>query len=331
MGEVPASALWVTMRVQGIPTEILRDAKTQKPLRLARLKVPLAPLKIGYCANCGGERKLTVTMLAPGEEVDPSPKCQDCGVSVRSDYRFHLNLARRFHTEDFLDAAQRAADIGRKVLAFKLVTAAWHWGPSPELARSLRLDRLRDLGEEELGEQEARAWFAEEDAPAWVASLLVDLLLRRGEQDQAYAILNEGIARDPRDRQLRLERAELHEEQGRRTEATEDAITVLGRRDRMGREAMAMVQRITECWLQEDDHEMAHQVFQLAAPESHRDAQMCFLRGCIEKLRGRNAEVRRWMIHALTLDPDHELAVAELHRVEGEMNIASTAHLRRAR
>ncbi len=331
MGKAPSNAVWVTMRVQGIPTELLRDAGTGKPLRMARLKVPLAPLKPGHCANCGGVRKLTVTMVAPGQAVDPSPKCTDCGVSLRADHRFHLNMARRFESEDFLEAAERAAGLGRKVVALKLVTAAWHWGPSPELARSVRLDRLRDLGEEDLGEQEARAWFAEEDAPAWVASLLVDLLLRRGETGEAHGILDEGIARDPRDRLLRLERAELLEELGRREEATEDAINVLGRKDRLTREAMAIVQRITEAWLLDSSPDKAHAVFQLAAPESHRDAQMCFLRGCIERSKGRNAEVRRWMIHALTLDPHHELAAVELDKVEATMNIASTAHLRRAK
>ncbi len=330
MAEVSGKAVWVTLRVQGIPTEILRDTKTRKPLRMARLKVPLAPLKHGHCANCGGVRKLTVTMIAPGEAIDPSPKCQECGVSLRADHRFHLNMARRFQSEDFLEAAERAAAQGRKVVALKLVTAGWHWGPNPELARSVRLDRLRDLGEEELGEREARDWFNEDDAPAWVASLLVDLLLRRGDQEQAHQVLNEGLKRDPRDRMLRLERAELLEEQGQRAQATEDAIAVLGRNDRLAREAMAIVQRLTEVWLQEDQAEEAHKVFQLAAPESHRDAQMCFLRGCIEQSRGRNAEVRRWMIHALTLDPKHELAAVELDKVEAEMNIASTAHLRRA-
>jgi tetratricopeptide (TPR) repeat protein len=331
MGEVPGNAVWVTMRVQGIPTEILREAKSGKPLRMARLKVPLAPLRQGHCANCGGVRKPTVSLFAHGDAIDPSPKCQECGVSLRADHKFHLNMARRFQSEDHLEAAERAAGQGHKVLALKLVTAAWHWGPDPELARSMRLDRLRDLGEEELGEREARDWFNEEDAPAWVASLLVDLLLRRGDQDQAASVLDEGIERDPRDRTLRLERAELLEEQGQWVDATEDAIAVLGRNDRLSREAMCIVQRLTHAWLQDGEPEKAHKVFQLAAPESHRDAQMCYLRGCIEQARARNAEVRRWMIHALTLDPNHQLAAVELDRVEAEMNIASTTNLRRAR
>ncbi len=329
MAEDLARAVWVTLRIQGVPTEILRDATTRRPLRMARLKVPLAPLRQGGCANCGGNRKLTITVIAPGEALDSSPKCQDCEVSLREDYRFHLNLARRFQCEDFLEAAEKAIACNRKVVALKLVTAAWHWGSVPALARSLRLDRLRDLGEQDLSEQEARNWFDEPNAPAWVASLLVDLLLRRGAQEEAYSVLDEGIRRDAGDRMLRLERAELHDERGQRTEATEDAISVLGRNDRITREAIRILQRITESWLQEDQPDTALQVFQLAAPASHRDAQMCFLRGRIEMLYGHSSEVRRWMIHALTLDPEHDLALIVLERVEREMNIASTAHLRR--
>jgi tetratricopeptide (TPR) repeat protein len=331
MGELSSTATWATVRIQGIPTEILREKKTGKPLRMAQLMVPLLPLRIGRCANCGGERKLTVTMIAPGEAVDPSPKCTDCGVSLRSDHRFHLNLARRFQSEDFLEAGERAARSGRKVVALKLATAAWHWGPNPPLARSVRLERLRDLGEHELSEKEARVWFSEEHSPDWVAGLLVDLLLRRGDQDAAFAVLTEGIQRDPKNRKLRLERAELHEERGQRAEASEDAISVLGRGDRLAREAMRIIQRLTEAWLVDEEPEEAHTIFQQAAPESHRDAQMCFLRGTIEQQRGRNAEVRRWMIHALTLDPGHEMAAVALDRVEDTMNIASTAHLRRAK
>ncbi len=329
MGKVTGNSVWVTMRVQGLPTEILRDRTTRKPLRMARLKVPLAPLKIGHCANCGGERKLTVTMIAPGEDTDTSPRCQECGISLRADHRFHLNMARRFQSEDYLEAAEGASEQGRKVVALKLVTAAWHWGSTPELARSIRLDRLRDLGEEDLGEREAREWFQEDNAPGWVASLLVDLLLRRGSQDEAAEVLDEGILRDPRDRMLRLERAELLEEQGKRDAAIEDAVTVLGRNDRMAREAMGITQRIAAHWLHEGSPEKALRIFQLAAPESHRNAEMSFLRGCIEQAIGENAEVRRWMTHALNLDPHHERAAMELDKVESVMNIASTAHLRR--
>jgi len=331
MGAEPSNTAWVVLRVKGVPTEILRDVRTRKPLRMARYRVPLSQPGVGHCANCGGTRKLTVTMVAPGEQVDPSPKCTDCGLSLRADYRFHLNLARRFASEDFLEAAENAAAAGRTVVALKLVTASWHWGPNPDLAPSVRLDRLRELGEQDLGEQEARAWFAEPDAPGWVASLLVDLLLRRGEQGEAFDVLNEGVERDPRDRQLKVERAELNEERGDRQAATDDAISVLGRNDRLSREALVIIRRITECWLQEEDHSEALKVFQLTAPESHRDAQMCFLRGCIEQAKGRRAESRRWLIHALELDHSHELALAELDRVEREMNIASTTHFRRAR
>ena len=57
-----------------------------------------------------------------------------------------------------LEAAGAAAEMGRRVLATKLATAAVHDGPRKAIARMLRVSLLQDLGELDAALGDTERW-----------------------------------------------------------------------------------------------------------------------------------------------------------------------------
>lgn len=319
---------WKTVPVNGTLTDV-GYAADGRAVVVSRLAVPLAPFDEEACPNCGGAwaTTLTVRVARPGERVDLGPHCNACTLTPDKNLALHRALMVRLGAANFVEGVELAAQAGRHVLALKMAAAAFHYGLDRDLARALRLERLVCLGLLVEAEREARAWLARPKAPPFIASLVADILCRRGENAEALAVLDRGVDGDPEDRTLRLERAELREEIGHTFEAVEDAAACLGREDAIATAAVDLCGRVADELLRAGRLEQARRVVDMAGAAAHRHARLCFVRAVLEERRGALADSRRWLRHALELDPAMGEVRQQLGVLEQRMGLANTSHL----
>jgi tetratricopeptide (TPR) repeat protein len=130
------------------------------------------------CRNCCGRR------------IDEL--CVDCGLSAAEDVAVHEELRRLIHpTADLLATSRLAKAMGRLLIALKLATAAFLEGPQPEVARCLRIQLLRSIGEEAAALSDAQEWVHNEgrfSAMAWAACAdELEIHRKPGEAIEAYS------------------------------------------------------------------------------------------------------------------------------------------------
>lgn len=139
--------------------------------------IPLGALQANRCRNCCARRL--------------DGRCVDCGLALHEDSEVHEELRRLIHpTADLLASSRLAVAIGRRLIALKLATAAALDGPQPDVARCLRIQLLRAIGEEAAALSDAREWVHTEgrsSATAWAAYAdELEVHRKPGEAIEAY-------------------------------------------------------------------------------------------------------------------------------------------------
>ena len=322
---------WVTRQLKGRMVDLRICSDCDRPLTLSRFVLPLKVLQPGHCANCGAPQaeRMLVAAARPGERIDLSPRCQSCNLSRREDRRLHLALAQKLGCDTLSDAATTASEVGRHTLALKLATASFHYEDDPLLVRSIRLQTLEAMGQTQLAEEEGRDWLSDEEAPAFVGGLVGDIFLRHGKPEDALAMIQVGLDRDPEDRFLRLEKAEVLEDLDRPQEAVREAQQCMDATDDITHRATDLLERCVERLFTDEEWTQIRSVFRAAAPFSHRSPQLCYMQACAELARDRLSEARRWLLRTLQLDPQAEEAASALEQLEARMGLAHTPVTRR--
>ncbi len=285
---------WVTRQIKGEP----RDLKVEdgKAVAVAAWRAPLRPLEPEACANCGAGRHYGSGPIDPHR--DPPIICPSCGLTEREDRDLHRRYALKHGSSDLCVAAEAAAARGRKVLAVKLATAAFHYGDEPQRARQLRGRLLREIGLAQLAEEE-------------------DTLT-----DEDTSVPDQPIVAEVRDMSTRLARARLRLENDELVAAGSDAVEVLAD-EALRPEALAVLVRVAEL-LTDQDPEQVVDMINAAAPHSHRTPDLCFALARAEYARRKLSACRRWLLHTRRLAPTHKRALELLDMVEDMMNVAST-------
>ncbi len=288
---------WVTRWVNGEP----RDLKVvgDEPIAVATWRAPRRALQNDACANCGAHRHYGSGPIR--ENYDGPLICSGCGLTDRQDQELHVRYALKHGSGDFLQAARTAERHGRKVMALKLATAGFHYGEEPEQARQLRTQLLREIGLEQLAD--------EEDSIQETRPILVDAPPQRPEHPSGPTIKRA---------QLRLVdndplgagtiALEALEDEQQRDQALEILADVAGR-------------------LTEDEPEEVVNLLNAASPYSHQTPNLCFALARAEYARRKYSACRRWLLHTRRLAPTHREALELLDTVEEMMNIASTTKL----
>jgi hypothetical protein len=107
--------------------------------------MPLPALSAGRCRNRCARRV--------------EGRCVDCELSVAQDAEVHEELRRLIHpSADLLASWRLSLAMGWRLIALKLTTAAALDGPQPDVARCLRIQRLRTIGEDAAAVSDAREW-----------------------------------------------------------------------------------------------------------------------------------------------------------------------------
>lgn len=282
---------WVTRMVKGEP----RDLKLQdgKPVAVAAWRAPLRPLTGEACANCGAERQYDSGPISG--DRDPPITCSACGLSETEDRALHRRYALKHGSDDYMKAARNASERGRNVMALKLATAAFHYGPDPVEARRLRAELLRTVGLDELAEEEESTTPLDGLSEADTADLVPfepGVAAARTQLDEAPIAAGAAALERLSDPDTRSEALEL---------------------------LLRVAQRLTE---EDPDHVV--QMINAGAPHSHRSADLCFALARAEYGRRKLSACRRWLLHTRRLSPTHREALDLLDVVEDMMNIAST-------
>jgi len=316
---------WVTRRVKERPVDVRICDHCGKALSQVTYRyLPTRPLVPNRCANCGASRRqqLVVAAIAPGQRPDLTPVCTSCDVSRRKDRHIHLALTRKLGAESLAEGASMASKAGRHALALKLATAAYHFGDNDVLARSIRLQELEAVGEGEIAEREGLTWLSDANTPALVGGLVGDILLRHGKPDEALTAMTQGLERDPEDRYLRLERAEVLEELECFDDAVPEAVACLEDEGSITERALELLERIADHYFTEACWEDIREIFRAAAPLSHSSAELCYMQACAEMESQNNSEARRWLLRTLQLDDERDEAAEALEELEARMGLA---------
>jgi len=177
--------------------------------------IPVQPLSEGRCRNCCGRR------------VEGT--CLDCELSSAEDLEVHEELRRLIHpTADLLASTRLAVAMGRRLIALKLATAAALDGPQPEVARCLRIQLLRGVGEELAALSDAREWVHEagrNSAMAWAA--YADELAATKKHGEAIEAFRKALELAPNAHGARARFARLLMDLQRFGQAHEEALAVL--------------------------------------------------------------------------------------------------------
>jgi len=316
---------WVTRTVKGRAADVRICDHCGKALsQMGYRHLPTRPLVPNRCANCGASRteQLVVAAIAPGQRPDLTPVCTNCNISRRKDRQVHFSLTRKLGAEGLAEGASQASQAGRHTLALKLATASFHFEDNPVLARSIRIQELESIGEGEVAEREGLNWLADPSAPALVGGLVGDILLRHGKPDEALTAMTQGLERDPDDRYLRLERAEVLGELECFDDAVPEAVACLEGEDPISLRAIELLERVADHYFVEACWDDIREIFRAAAPLSHSSADLCYMQACAEIDREKNSEARKWLLRTLQLDEDRDEAAEALEALEQRMGLA---------
>ena len=180
--------------------------------------LPLEPTGPGFCRNCGGQRRGAL--------------CSRCGLSASEDAQVHQELLGLIGATDLLSGSAKAAEMGRRLLALKLATAAVYDSPSPGVARLLRISLLQDLDLLQAALFECQSWVrgpGAEDAHAW--SLFGELQIAAGKRGLGLQSLERALELEPDCAQVRGRYASHLFDDQRYAQARAQAIWVLSSGD----------------------------------------------------------------------------------------------------
>jgi len=177
--------------------------------------IPLQALSAGRCRNCCARRV--------------EGHCVDCGLAVAEDAEVHEELRRLIHpSADLLASARLAVAMGRRLIALKLATCAALDGPQPEVARCLRIQLLRAIGEDRAALSDAREWVHSEgrlSATAWAA--FADELEANRKSGEAIEAYIKALELAPNAHGVRARFSRLLFDLQRYGQAHEEALSVL--------------------------------------------------------------------------------------------------------
>jgi tetratricopeptide (TPR) repeat protein/uncharacterized protein YbaR (Trm112 family) len=208
---------WTTVREDDRPVDQLKCDRCGYVLAIEDWHIPLSPVRDGRCRNCGGVRY--------------QGSCLDCGLSEEEDLEVHEELRSLVHpTADRLACARLAMAMGRRLIALKLATAAAHDGPQPSVARALRINLLKQIGETRAAMSDARQWTVESPSEpvAWAA--FADQLITMDRRGEAIAALQKALELDPEAHRVRARLAQLYLDLERWGQAQAEARKVLAQK-----------------------------------------------------------------------------------------------------
>jgi len=289
---------WVTRWVKGEP----RDLKVvgDEPIAVATWRAPRRPLMKDACANCGAPRHYGSGPVQ--QDFDGPLICSGCSLTDLQDRELHVRYALKHGSGDFLEAARTAEREGRKVMAVKLATAGFHFGEEQLEARKLRAYLLREIGLEDLAD--------EEDASLETAPI---------EADDASRKRGDHVVGP------KIECAQLRLANNDPIGAGNAALEAL--EDELQRDQALEILLLVAGHLTEQDPEEVVNLINAASPYSHHSSKLCFALARAEYARNKLSACRRWLLHTRRLAPTHREALEMLDTVEEMMNVASTTKL----
>jgi tetratricopeptide (TPR) repeat protein len=207
---------WVTLR-RHVPVDVFQCQNCGHPEIEEDWHAPLTPLVPGNCMNCGDRR-----------ETDT---CSNCGLNREEDMQVHDELRQMVApTHNMLNAARTASNLGRRLVALKLATAAAYLNEEAQgdRARALRIWLLSAIGEPKCALDDARAWVEQEPDPSALAWASLGQQQKHGGFVGAAAeSFHKALKKDASQHMIRAERSRLLMEMHREGQAAEDACIVL--------------------------------------------------------------------------------------------------------
>ncbi len=294
---------WETRRDGARPVDTFACERCDYVLAEEDWHIPLQALAAGRCRNCCGRR------------VDG--QCVDCGLAITEDAEVHEELRRLIHpTADLLASARLAVAMGRRLIALKLSTAAALDGPQPDVARCLRIQLLRAVGEERPALSDAREWVhgdGQHSATAW-AAFADELEVNRkpGEAIEAYL---KALELAPNAHGVRARFARLLFDLQRYGQAHEESLVVL---DHPGNReatltALEVMAGYTELLLLRGEAMAVREILDELGPRSTRHPVFLCASAALAIQEQRMAEARKDLKAARKLQGDHPL----IEKLEG--------------
>lgn len=301
---------WATRQVKGQFRDVQLDPGG-RPVKLLPWIGPMQLLRNDACRACGDWPRKT--------------PCADCGVTASEADKLTNRLAARMGG-DLLTAAETAGERGCHVLAVRFATTAWHLGIDPDVAITVRLQELKAAGSAELAAEEALRWAMPLRAPPYAAGIAAELLAGIGRESEALVLIDKALERTPEDDCLRMGRARVLLGQGElKLAGTESAALCVPGRELFA-EALQLALDAAGQLLKAGHSDEALLVLDATAPHGHRNPDVCEAIASAETQRDRLPSARRWLVHALSLDPMRPGARKRLGQLEDLMGIARSIH-----
>ena len=264
--------------------------------------IPATAMREGRCRNCGG--------------IFHRDACLDCGLSSAEDREVHEELRALVHpTAHQLACARLAMAMGRRLIALKLATAAAHDGATPEVARTLRVNLLQQIGEENAALADARQWTADHPGSASAWATFASQLVLRGRVGEAVAAFRKALDIDPDANRVRAKLAQLYLDLERFGQAQAAARRVLSQPgDREATlAALEVMARYVELLIRQEDTGAVDEVIEALGPRSRRHPVFLCASAWLALHKGNTSAARRELKQARKLAAEHPL----VEEVEG--------------
>lgn len=265
--------------------------------------LPLDPTGSGICRNCSGPMR--------------AGACTRCGLSQDEGAQVHQELLALVQASDLLSGSAKAAEMGRRLLALKLATAAVYDSPAPGVARLLRISLLQDLELLQAALFECQSWVrgpGAQDAHAW--SLFGELQVACGKRGLGLQALEQALALDPQDAQVRARYASHLFEDQRFAQAREQALCVLESGDRVASTmGLGVAAAYAERLMRQRDQSAVEDLLSDLSDWVRRDATLCAARAWLLLARGERRAAQEALRQAHKLDPKNPLVVQLQERV----------------
>ncbi len=263
--------------------------------------VPAEPLKPGRCWNCGGPRRHGI--------------CADCALTEDDDRAVHEELRQLIHpSASRLSCAQLAVATGRRLLALKLATAEAQDGPQHDVARALRVQLLRQIGEASASLSDARQWTADDPDSVAAWGTFADALVQEERLSEAVRAFERALELDPDAHRIRARQARVFLDLNRYGQAQIAARRVLDQRgDREATlAALDVMARYIELLIDREDLTGVKEILNILAERARRHPAMLAASAWLALKNDDVGLARRELKEARKLQEDH-LLIAKIH------------------
>ena len=230
----------------------------------------------------------------------------------------HRELLELVGAKDLVTGSAQAAEMGRRLLALKLATAAVYDSSAPGVARLLRISLLQDLELLQAALFECRAWVrgqGAQDAHAW--SLFGELQIACGRRGLGLQALEQALELEPEDAMVRARYASHLFEDQRFAQAREQALWVLSSGDSVASVVgLGVLASYAQRLMGQRDQAAVDDLLLELGDWVLRDATLCAIQAWLLHAKGARRPAQDALRRAHKLDPKHPL-VAELEGVLG--------------